>query len=476
MSTFVLALMLAATGSLHSHAAPGNSGAVAVDRPVAAKTPDALPAKVTPALQETHVPANSNLQAALNKGGVIRLTPGATYTGSFVLKSKTTLYAEGAEFKMVPNGPVLAIEPGTTDVYVSGFTFAGADTMFFDQQVIRIGRADNRQVTADRAPARITIIGAKIPSYRGKRAIEINASQVTIKDSVINDVYDPAGRDSQAISILNAPCSPCLIEGNDLSAGSENIMVGGSVTAIPGLVPADIRITNNKIWRPLSWQTDGVNRGIKNLLELKNGRDVAITHNVLDGSWKAAQDGYCMVITPRSKGEIHDVLIEDNTCDHVAGGFNITGFDNHLPTPAQTSGIVVRRLRLNADHRAFGGRGVLALITQGPHDVTFEDVTALTTGGCIVVVDKRGRHVAADGSFAPNPTMTALTITNSRLVAGTYGLIIGSASTSTLNTGVIDTITVTGNTIAGGNGWMKKYFPQNSYVSRDKLNALVAAQ
>jgi hypothetical protein len=475
-SMFVLASMLVATGSLYSQAGPRHADAVAADPSAMPKAPDARSVDVTPALQETRVPPDANLQAALNKGGVIRLTPGATYTGSFVLKSKTTLYAEGAQFKMVPNGPVLSIEPGTTDVYVSGFTFAGADTMYFNQQIVRIGRADSRQATADRAPARITFIGAKIPSYRGKRAIEVNGSQVTIKDSVINDVYDPAARDSQAILILNAPCSPCVIEGNDLSAGSENILVGGAATAIPGLVPTDIRITNNKIWRPLSWQTDRTNRGVKNLIELKSGINVAITHNVLDGSWKAAQDGYCMVITPRAKGEIHDVLIEDNTCDHVGGGFNITGFDEKLATPAPTSGIVVRRLRLNADHRAYGGRGILALITLGPHDVTFDDVTAITTGGCIVLVDKSGKHITADGTYAPTPSMAALTITNSRLVAGTYGLVIGPASTSTLNTGVIDTITMMGNTIAGANGWLRKYFPRNTYVTRDKLNALVAAQ
>jgi hypothetical protein len=469
-SMFVLALMLVATGLLYSHAGPRNAEATAAD------VADAPAGELNADLQGTTVPPDGNLQAALNRGGVIRLTAGATYTGSFVLKSKTTLYAEGAQFKMVPTAPVLSIEPGTTDVYVSGFTFAGADTTFFNQQVIRIGRADGRQTTVDRAPARITFIGAKIPAYRGKRAIEVNGSQVTIKDSVINDVYDPAAHDSQAIGIINAPCNPCVIEGNDLSAGSENIMVGGGVTAIPGLIPTDIRITNNKIWRPLSWQTDGINRAVKNLIELKSGIKVAITHNVLDGSWRAAQDGYCMVITPRAKGEIHDVLIEDNTCDHVGAGFNIAGFDEKLLTANATSGIVVRRLRLNADHRTYGGRGILALITLGPRDVTFEDVTALTTGGCIVLVDNKAKHITADGTYAPAPSMAALTITNSRLVAGTYGLIIGSATTSTLNTGVIDTITITGNTIAGGNGWLKKYFPQNTYVTRDKLNALVAAQ
>ena len=93
-----------------------------------------------------------------------------------------------------------------------------------------------------------------------------------------------------------------------------------------------------------------------------------------------------------------------------------------------------------------------------------------------MLVDKSGKHITADGTYAPTPSMAALTITNSRLVAGTYGLVIGPASTSTLNTGVIDTITMMGNTIAGANGWLRKYFPRNTYVTRDKLNALVAAQ
>jgi hypothetical protein len=141
---------------------------------------------------------------ALNGGGVVRLAQGATFAGSYILKPNTTLLTEGAKFSGSTTGPTLYVPPGTDNVYVSGFTFAPTGTVW-DQQVILIGRNDSTQNTLALVPEHITIIGANIPSYRGKRAIDVNGADVKVLQSLINDAWDLAGRDSQAIGVLNTP-------------------------------------------------------------------------------------------------------------------------------------------------------------------------------------------------------------------------------------------------------------------------------
>lgn len=468
--------LLALAAPAAAQQVPRSTDAVLSDMEATAKQQVALVAELRTALSAQVVPAGGDVQAALNKGGDVYLTAGATYPGTFTLKTdKTALFLNGAKLTGSALGPALQID--ADDTYVSG----GELNTGWDQSVVHIGYNDTRQVTVDSAPARTTLVGLRIVGYRGKRAVEVNGSQFAVKASTLGDIYDPAGRDSQAIAILNAPCAPCIIDGNDLSAGSENIMVGGDtmkikdVNGVP-IVATDIRVTGNNIWKPLSWQTDGINRGVKNLLELKAGVKVFVSKNTMDGSWKAAQDGYCFAITPRNSQVIADVIIEDNTCAHVGGGFNIMGVNDSTPTPAPVSGLVIRRNNLNIDHIKFGGRGILALITQAPHDVTFDSNVAIFTGGEAFYLDKPGSHPNADGTRSPNDPMVSLAYTNNYSTAGTYGFVIGGATNSTAPmAGVVSTLTITGNTIADANSWVKKYFPTNTFVTRAALDALLAA-
>jgi hypothetical protein len=269
---------------------------------------------------------------------------------------------------------------------------------------------------------------------------------------------------------------PVLIDHNDLSAGSENILVGGDTMKIPGVYPTGITITNNHIWRPLSWQTDGINRGVKNLIELKTGRNVLIKGNVLDGCWKQAQDGYAIVITPRQGGDIHDVLIEDNTADHVGAGFNILGRDDGtgslIPTPAPISNLVVRRFKLNASAKVYLGRGILALITGTPHDVTFDDITGVYDGNSVIQMESQ-KILNPDGTLAGYKKMASLVITNSRLTTGVYGFFLTGQTGGANWTMFLDSFVVTGNTFvdptsSGARSSMHNVLPNNTYVDRPR--------
>lgn len=442
--------------------------AIATDIEAESKKMAALAAELKASLW-TVVPADGNLQTALNGGGQIMLTSGATYTGNFVVKSGTTLIGNGAKLIGVM-APAIEIAPGTNNVYISNVEA----TTSWDQSVVRVGHNDSSQTALAQAPQHITLDHIMVPTFRGKRALEVNSGDTRVTNSTFTDIYDPAGRDSQAIWIGNAPCAPCVVDHNTLSAGSENIMVGGDTMKIAGVSPSDITISNNSIFKPLVWQTDGINRGVKNLVELKAGMGVLISRNVMDGSWHAAQDGYCMAITPRNMQAIANVTVEDNSCDHVGGGFNILGMNDSTTTPAPLAGLVIRRNRMNISHVLYGGRGILALITGGPHDVSFDSNVVTSTGNCMFYLDKPGSHPNADGTRSPNLPTAELNYTNNYAIAGTYGIIIGFANRDTplVTAGIVDVLTVTGNTVADANSWTKKYFPLNTYLTRAEWDAI----
>jgi hypothetical protein len=423
----------------------------------------------------TTVAAGGNLQAALDSGDTIQLAAGAVYTGNYKVRSGTTLIGNGAKLVGV-GGPALYLPPGTSNVYVSNIE-AGSS---WDQSIIKIGdNTATTQGTPDKQPIHITLDHISIQTFRGKRGIEVHAADVRVTNSYIVDVYSAGALDSQAIWIGNASCNPCILTGNTLSAGSENVFVGGDTVKMLNpdgsrVVPKNILVERNNIFKPLSWQTDGVNRGVKNLIELKNGTGVVIRNNTLDGSWRAAQDGYCIVVTPRAWGTVADVLVEGNTCTHVGGGFNILGADGSTYTPTLT-GLVIRNNRLTIDHLTYGGRGILALLTGAPHDVTLDSNLVTFTGNCVVYIDLPHSRMSPDGvTLVPIAPMASFSLTGNLTTAGTYGVITGHANTGTApEVGVVDVLTVTGNTFADANSWMKKYFPSNTFVTRADLDALI---
>jgi hypothetical protein len=441
---------------------------------------DALRAELVQSLTQPVVTSEANLQATLTQGGIVHLVGGTVYPGSFTLTSNTTLLCHGASLTGTSTAPTLVVAMAAQNVIVDGCTLTSSG---YDQQVVRIGRNDTFQTTVAQAPSHIWLRHISIPTFRGKHAIEVNAADFTLTGSSILDSYDlpTASRDSQAVWIANAPCQPCVIDGNTLSAGSENIMVGGDWMKIRNpdgtlLVPTDIKITNNSIFKPLSWQTDGINRAVKNLIELKNGTKVLMAGNTLDGSWHAAQDGYCFVVTPRNGGDIHDVLIEHNSCTHAAGGINIMGVNDSTYTPSPVSGVIVRTNRFDLNHRLYGGRGILALLTNAPHDVTFDGNIDTQTGDEIVFLDKPGTRLLIDGvTREANLPVAVLNITNNYAVSGAYGIIVGvpNRDTPLVTAGIVDQLTVTGNTIADANNWFKKYFPDNTFLLRAGWDVLV---
>ena len=227
------------------------------------------------------VGAGDNLQAALNAarpGDELRLAPGATFSGNFVLPVTTgsttiTLRSDipdadlppqnqrvtpqtAARFARIvsPNtGAALRTAPGAHHWRVMFLEFPSTKEGYGD--IIQLGDGSSAQTQLSQVPYEIVFDRVYIhgdPLYGQKRGIALNARVVTIRNSYISDIK-AVGVDTQAIGAWNGP-GPFSIENNYLEAAGEVVLLGGSDPAIPNLVSEDVSVRYNYMSRPMAWR------------------------------------------------------------------------------------------------------------------------------------------------------------------------------------------------------------------------------
>jgi len=228
-----------------------------------------------------YVRAGDNLQAALNAaqpGDELRLAPGATFTGNFILpvvdgSSVITVRTDLPDSTLPPSNQ--RVTPATASRFakiVSNNTGAALRTapgahhwrlMFIDfpstregyGDIIQIGDGSSAQTDPAQAAYEITLDRVYVhgdPVFGQKRGIALNGRSVTIRNSYINEIK-AVGADSQAIGGWNGP-GPFSIENNYLEAAGEGFMLGGSDPPIPNLVSEDVLVRYNYMTRPMAWR------------------------------------------------------------------------------------------------------------------------------------------------------------------------------------------------------------------------------
>jgi len=227
------------------------------------------------------VRGGESLQAAINAarpGDEIRLAPGATFTGNFVLPAVEgdrliTIRTDLADATLPPANQ--RVTPATASRFakiVSPNTEPALRTaprahhwrlMFIDfpatkdgfGEIIRLGDGSSAQSDLSQVPYEITLDRVYVhgdPLYGQKRGIALNARTVTIRNSYISEIK-AVGADSQAICGWNGP-GPFSIENNYLEAAGEVFMLGGSDPPIQNLVSEDVLVRYNYMSRPMSWR------------------------------------------------------------------------------------------------------------------------------------------------------------------------------------------------------------------------------
>ena len=348
----------------------------------------------------TTVSNSQDLQLALNNakpGDQIVLQAGVTYTGNFTLPVKSgssyititssklpSLPAAGQRVsptdaasmpKIVSPDANAAIyaPPGAHHYSFVGVEIAGPAGIYAGTRV-RIGAASETSEAA--LPYNIIFDRVYIhgdPVYGGKRGIDMNGKAITVQNSWISGFFNNS-QETQAVCAWNTP-GPVNIVNNRLEAAGMSIMVGGAEPSIVGINPSDITIARNYMTKPLAWRS--VKLVLKNLLELKTGRRVTITGNILENTWAATQTGFAIMLGPgettRTPTLITNVLIANNIIRHAAGGIDIVGANNSRGT---ASNLTIQNNLFDDIGPAWGASNPLLLFLKGPDYVRFENNTA----------------------------------------------------------------------------------------------------
>ena len=322
-----------------------------------------------------------DLQAAINAaqpGDTIVVQAGAIFKGGFVLPVKSgtgEISIQSSRLSELPEGvrvnpsqsalfaklqtpnvqPVITTAAGAHHYRFAGIEFSSTPNgQVYD--LIRFGEARHEQKTLDAVPHHLVIDRCFIHGFdtqNSQRGVSINSAETTISNSYISEIHSE-GVEAQAIGGWNGP-GPFHIINNYLEGAGENIMIGGADPGIPNLVPSDIEVRRNYLFKPLSWKVGdptyaGRHWTVKNIFELKNARNVVIDGNVFENNWTDAQDGKAILFTVRNQecsapwSTVENITFTNNIVKNAEGALSLLGWDNEVTAafgkchPASTSG------------------------------------------------------------------------------------------------------------------------------------------
>lgn len=347
------------------------------------------------------VKAGQSVQTAINlavPGDTIVLDAGVSYVENLTLPVKSgSDYITIQSSSAMPSGrvspsapfarlqssvnaePIVKCAPGAHHYKFLGIEFFTATPGVAVYDLIQFG--DSYQTTLESVPHHLTLDRCYLhgwPTQDVQRGVGLNSGQTDITNCYISDIHGN-GYDTQAIGGWNGP-GPYNILNNYLEAAGENIMFGGATPRVPNVVPSDIVIKNNHLFKPLSWRIGdpsyaGIPWTVKNLLELKSARRVIIEDNILENCWPHAQTGWAVIFNTFRDGgwEVcDDVQFIRNRIINTTNGVDLRGKDEdsvvrmHRVTVADN---VIEGLGL------FGGPGTAFVLLNATDSVTFDHNT-----------------------------------------------------------------------------------------------------
>jgi hypothetical protein len=361
----------------------------------------------------------AQLQTALTSatpGDVIILDAGTIYTGNFVVPAKTNpngqwIYIQSSNLSALPppgsqvspsdavNMPklvtpnvsqALAFVSGSSYIRVVGVEIYSDSTyapknytpgVYYGYMIVAIAGGWPFSLPV---PDHITFDRCYVhgdATHDLQAGIQANFSNFGLVDSYISDIH-MKGTDTNAVGAFFTP-GPVYIHNNHLEAAGENIIFGGSGQNADPWVPSDITITNNYLYKPLSWVPLSVGGNpeydVKNAFECKSCQRVLFDSNVIQNVWAAAQLGYAIVLTVRSSqsGDIavvNDITITNNRVNNVVAGVNTLAEDDQCGSSSypnchnpgsQDRWNIYNNLFLFYDPTLLGGKRNVALSVSG---------------------------------------------------------------------------------------------------------------
>jgi hypothetical protein len=294
-----------------------------------------------------------SFQAALNRarpGDTILLQAGVTFEGAFKLPVKsgnkfitirtsaTDLELPPADRRIDPKKHAALLPKLKSNVKgqpailaVNGahhFRFIGVEfepTIEGLYNIIQIGTGEEKVV--EDLPHHIEFDRVYIhgsPTEGQRRGIAANGRFIKITNSYISDIKRK-GEESQAIAVWSTD-GPVEIVNNYLEAAAINILFGGAGSFLR-LVPTNCIVRGNHLNKPLNWREE--NWTVKNLFEIKNGKNIRVENNLMTNNWAMAQDGAAILFTTRAdNGDatiIQDIEFVNNIVRGSANGISVYG-------------------------------------------------------------------------------------------------------------------------------------------------------
>jgi len=230
-----------------------------------------------------------------------------------------------------------------------------------------------------------------------QRGISMNSAETTVSNSYISDIHG-IGYDTQAIASWNGP-GPFHVINNYLEGAGENIMFGGADSAAPEMIPSNIEVRGNYVFKPKSWKVGdpsyaGKHWTVKNILELKNAKNVVIDGNIFENNWTDGQDGTAILFTVRNQectanwSTVQNVTFSNNMVSGASAALNLLGKDNEAEpsygkcpagsTSTRGSGALISNNLFHDIHGPF-------MTLTGFHQVTVVHNTHFQTGNIITM-------------------------------------------------------------------------------------------
>jgi len=397
-----------------------------------------------------NVPAGGDVQAALNAaqpGDEVVLEAGAVFVGNFILpvkagdsfvtvrSSRCGELPAGVRVGLAQAGQMARLATPNIQAVLSApirshhwrfqcleFT-QGPAVGTWGYNLIQLGDGDSAgsQKSLDVVPHHFefdrVIVRARDDQTTVQRGITLNSAWTSVTNSYISGIK-AKDQETHALGGWNGP-GPFTIENNYLEAAGVNIMFGGAVSGIAGLVPSDITIRNNYIYKPPAWKGVWL---VKNLLELKNARRVTITGNVLENSWPDSQVGWGVIFNVLGEygpaSVVEDVTFAGNRIVNVSNGIDLRGME---PTDTQTR---MRRVTITdnlvENLGAYGGEAKAFMLLNGTENVRLEHNTV------------RGRVMSALLLDAvPGQSHVGLVYANNLMPHGDYGVFANGGAVGT---------------------------------------------
>lgn len=193
------------------------------------------------------------------------------------------------------------------------------------------------------------------------KGVALNSKDTIITECHICDIHmelqckapHSGGHEAHAIECVNGPGRYQIVNCY-LEAGDENILFGGGVPSIQGLIPCDIHFFGNHFIKKPEWRNgfpNGYVPRVKNLFELKNVQKVTADGNIFENTWRNSDQGPIAIgIGPRKEHDentntdgapqatIQDVTFSNNVIRNAGNAITIFAYDNqssNIDNPTQ---------------------------------------------------------------------------------------------------------------------------------------------